>query len=298
MKILHLAALLTAAITPALAAENRELLVCGWDEVYILDLAKPAAAQKVFSWKAAGRPELPEAYRQRFRTTDDCKAVSGNRILITASSDGVALVDRATGRTTFWGICANAHSADLLPGDRIAVACSVRDSGGNRLAIFDGKTPEKELFSTELYSGHGAYWDESRKLLWALSGRDLRAYALVDWSTPTPSLEKKGAWPLPSPGGHELSRGDAGSKLFTVSGSKDSWLFDRDTKEYRPHPVFSGMTDLKSASLNPATGQWAYTLADRPDWWTAKIRFSNPDALIERPGEHLYKVRWVAATTR
>ncbi len=55
--------------------------------------------------------------------------MAGNRILITASSDGVALVDRATGRTPFWGLCANAHSADLLPGERIAVACSVRADG-------------------------------------------------------------------------------------------------------------------------------------------------------------------------
>lgn len=295
MRFLQILFLAVAACTAAAAAENRELIVCGWDEVYILDLANQ---QKVFSWKAADRPELPESYRQRFKTTDDCKAVRGNRILITASSDGVALVDRKTGKTQFWGVCANAHSADLLPGDRIAVACSVRENGGNRLAIFDGRTPEKELYSTELYSGHGAFWDEGRKLLWALSGRDLRAYSLVNWTSASPSLEKQGAWPLPSPGGHELSRGDSGSQLFAVSATHDTWLFDRDTKEFRPHPLFTGKPDLKSASLHPGTGQWAYTLADRPNWWTGTIRFSGPDQTIERPGEHLYKVRWVAAGSR
>jgi hypothetical protein len=138
-KLFLLSLLLAGA---ALAAPN-DLIVCGWDEVYILNVETGA---KSFSWKAADHPELPESYKTKFRTTDDCKAVSGGRILITASSDGVALVDRKTAKTTFWGICANAHSADLLPGDRIAVACSVRENGGNRLAIFDGRVPEKELY--------------------------------------------------------------------------------------------------------------------------------------------------------
>jgi hypothetical protein len=161
-------------------AAQDDLLVCGWDEVYILNVATGA---KSFSWKEAERPELPDAYKTKYRTTDDCKAVSGGRVLITASSDGVALVDRKSGKTTFWGACANAHSADLLPGDRIAVACSTRDTGGNRLAIFDGSVPERELYSTELYSGHGAHWDAKRKLLWALGNTELRSYELVDWES-------------------------------------------------------------------------------------------------------------------
>ncbi|OYW11972.1 MAG: hypothetical protein B7X34_02375, partial [Acidobacteriia bacterium 12-62-4] len=180
---------LLLALFLAANAQAAELLVCGWDEVMILDLAKDAENPPVvWRWSAAQAAELPDAYKTKFRTTDDCKAVAGNRILITASSDGVALVDRATKRTTFYGQCANAHSAELLPGERIAVACSVREKGGNRLAIFDAKTPEKELFSTELYSGHGVVWDEGRKTLWALSGKELRAYGLEQWESQTPTL--------------------------------------------------------------------------------------------------------------
>ncbi len=161
--------LLTAG---AAQSASGELLVCGWDEVYILHFTSGREPNKVFSWKAQERPELPAGFKDKFRTTDECKAVAGNRILITASSSGVALVERATGKATFWGLCANAHSADLLPGERIAVACSVNEHG-NRLAVFDARTPEKEIYSTELHSGHGAVWDEHRKLLWALADGEL-----------------------------------------------------------------------------------------------------------------------------
>jgi hypothetical protein len=279
--------LLMVAAAMARGAEG-QLLVCGWDEVFILNVETGA---KSFSWKAADDPRLPAAYKDKFRTTDDCKAVAGNRILITASSDGIALVERASGRASFWGLCANVHSADLLPGDRIAAACSVRDSGGNRLAVFDGRTPEKELYSTELYSGHGAYWDEGRKLLWALGGRDLRAYALAGWESATPSLELQKSYPLPMNGGHELS--PAAGAALNITAEGDAWLFDRDKGVFNRHPQFGGMTDVKSVSLNRATGQVAFTVAEKPDWWTSRIRFLNPERILTREGERLYKVRWV-----
>jgi hypothetical protein len=274
-------------ILVAAAAAQDNLLVCGWDEVYVLNVKTGA---KSFSWKAKDRPELPAAYGDKFRTTDECKAVSGDRILITASSDGVALADRKTGRTAFWGLCANAHSADLLPGDRIAVACSVRDKGGNRLAIFDGRSPEKELYSTELHSGHGALWDGQRQLLWALADKELRAYALVDWTSARPSLQLKASYPLPSGGGHELS--PAGGAMLNVSALKDVWLFDRDSRKFTPHPRLAGKANIKSVSVNPATGQLAFTEAERPNWWTSRIQFRNPDGALVREGERLYKVRW------
>ena len=278
-------------LLPALSVAHsaaRELLVCGWDEVYILNL--DAQPRKVFSWKAQDRPELPRHFKDKFKSTDECKPVAGNRILITASSDGVALVDRTTGRTTFWGVCANAHSADLLPGERIAVACSVRAEGGNRLAIFDARTPGKELHTTELYSGHGAVWDEPRKLLWALADRELRAYTLVGWDSSRPSLTLAASYPLPGGGGHELS---PDANRLIVSGARDVWLFDRDTHKFSPHPRLAGISDVKSASVDSTTGQLAFTVAERPNWWTSKIRFQNPDGALLREGERVYKVRWV-----
>jgi hypothetical protein len=271
-------------------SDASELLVCGWDEVYILNFSGQGEPQKVFSWKARERPELPPNFKDKFRTTDECKAVAGNRILITASSDGVALVERSTGRTTFWGLCANAHSADLLPDERVAVACSVREPGGNRLAVFDARTPEKEIFSTELHSGHGAIWDEQRKLLWALSDRELRAYSLTNWRSAKPSLTLQSSYPLPGGGGHELSP-DAGNLI--VSGARDVWMFNRGTRKFSPHPQFAGLSDVKSATVDPGTGRIAFTIVERPNWWTSRIRFKNPGGELIRQGERLYKVRWV-----
>lgn len=186
--------ILLLALAAAAGAAGRELMVCGWDEVYILSIGGPAAAaEKVWSWKAAGQPELPARLVKNYRTTDDCKPVSGDRVLITASSNGVALVERATGKTVFWASCANAHSAEMLPGERIVVACSVQPEG-NRLAVFDARVPERELYSTELYSGHGAVWDGGRKLLWALGGKELRA---SPWRSGTPASPPC-AWRLPT----------------------------------------------------------------------------------------------------
>ncbi len=274
-------------------AEAAEMLVCGWDEVMILDLAKDAENPPVvWRWSAAQAVELPEVYKTKFRTTDDCKAVAGNRILITASSDGVALVDRATKKTSFYGQCANAHSAELLPGERIAVACSVREKGGNRLAVFDAKTPEREIFSTELYSGHGVVWDEERKTLWALSGRDLRAYSLDRWESETPALRLVQSFPLPTGGGHELLP-IPGTADLAVTTVRDVYRFNRERQEFSPHSVLQGQPNIKSLSYQGPDGPVVYTQAEKPNWWTDKIRMLQPSTTIVRPGEKIYKVRWI-----
>jgi hypothetical protein len=266
------------------------LVVCGWDEVYVLDPSGPAP-RKTWSWKAADRPELPDAYRAKFRTTDECKPVAGNRMLITASSDGAALVDRATGRTLWWASCGNAHSAELLPRDRIVLACSVRQGTGNKLALFDARTPERELFATELYSGHGAVWDASRSLLWALGEKELRAYRLRDGEGSTPSLALTATYPLPDAGGHELSAVPATSQLI-VSTHAGVWRFDRDTGQFSPDPELRDLHDVKSAVVHPQSGRVAYTQADSPEWWTRRIRLKGPAGEVVLEGERIYKVRW------
>lgn len=279
--------LIVAGVAPAVA---QSLIVCGWDEVFVLDVS--ATPRKTWSWKAVDRPELPEAYRTKFRTTDECKAVAGNRMLITASSDGAALVDRATGTTLWWATCGNAHSAELLPGDRIALACSVREGTGNKLAIFDAREPVRELFATELYSGHGAVWDASRSLLWALGEKQLRAYRLKDWDGPRPELALDATYPLPDVGGHELSA-VPGTVQLIVSTHEGVWRFDRDTKQFTRDPHLGDLHDVKSVVVHPSSGRVAYTQADRPEWWTSRIRFRHPDGDVHLEGERLYKVRWL-----
>ena len=255
--------LLSAVLIPSRAQAGDALIVCGWDEVFVLDIANEAAPRKVWTWKAADRLELPEAFRTLFRTTDDCKPVAGNRLLITASSDGAALVDRDTGRALWWGRCGNTHSAEMLPGDRLVLACSVRPETGNRLVVFDARTPERVLFSTELTSGHGVVWDEA--------------------------LERR--FPLPGRGGHELSA-VPGTEDLLVSAEDGVWRFDRTAAAFRADPDLHGQHHVKSAVVHPASGRLAYTQAETPEWWTSRIRLLRPDAVVTLDGERLYKVRW------
>ncbi len=274
----------------ALPAHAQSLVACGWDEVFVLEVS--ATPRKVWRWKAADRPELPAEYRTKFRTTDECKPVAGNRILITASSDGAALVDGATGQTQWWGACGNAHSAELLPGDRIVLACSVREGTGNKLAVFDAREPGREISSTELYSGHGVVWDAARARLWALGEKQLRAYRLKDWETTRPTLELDARHPLPDVGGHELAAVPGTAQLI-VSTHAGVWRFDRDAHTFSPDPDLKDVADVKSASLHAATGRLAYTQAESPNWWTSRIRFRRPESILELEGERLYKVRWL-----
>lgn len=279
--------LLLAVPGPVLA---QQLVVCGWDEVFVLDITDTPT--KVWTWKAADRPELPEAFRSKFTSTDECKPVSGNRLLITASSDGAALVDRATGRATWWGACGNAHSAELLPGERIVLACSVREGTGNKLALFDAGVPEHELFATELHSGHGAVWDAGRQLLWALGMDELRAYTLVAWDTATPSLALKATYPLPDRSGHELMA-VPDSSLLVLSTHASVWVFDRDTGQFSKDADLKDLADVKSVAIQPRTGRTAYVQADPPEWWSSRIRLLHPERTITLEGERLYKIRWV-----
>ena len=284
-------ALLALAVS-ASPSTAQSLMVCGWDEVFVLDVS--SAPRKVWSWKALDRPELPPAYRTKFRTTDDCKPVSGDRVLVTASSDGAALVERATGRTIWWGACGNTHSAELLPGDRIVLACSTREGTGNKLSLFDASESERELFATELFSGHGVVWDETRARLWALGEKELRSYRLEAWQTDRPSLVLDHRYPLPDVGGHELSAVPRSVHLM-VSTHAGVWRFDRDTHQFVPDPDLGGLHDVKSAVIDAATGRLAFTQAEPPEWWTSHIRFRHPDRDVHLPGERLYKVRWVGA---
>jgi len=88
----------TVIISTAAAQNNPdELIVCGSDEVFVLDMSiiEDGLPKKVWSWTAAGRTEIPATIRSQFNTIDECKPVNqGHRILITSSGGGVALADK------------------------------------------------------------------------------------------------------------------------------------------------------------------------------------------------------------
>jgi Family of unknown function (DUF6528) len=274
--------------------QTEELILCGWDEVFILKMStSETAPQKVWSWRAEGRQDLPDSMKSRFASTDECKPVDGGaKILITSSSNGVALVERDGGKVLFYGVALNAHSADMIPSNRIAVAAShSSDGNGDRLIVFDLNSPGRELCSVELSWGHGVVWDEERQILWALSGEDIRAYKLKDWETPNPHLERAATFELPEGDGHDLYP-VPGTAWLSVSTGHHCWLFDRDRHNFIPHPELADHARVKSIAVNPLTGRMAWVEAEGDNWWAERVHFLNPGNTLYMPGEHFYKARW------
>ncbi len=282
------------------ASPKRELLTCGRERVHIVDLnARDAqgAPKIIWTWQAAGRVDLPAEYHALFRSTDECKPVDGGRrILITSSSGAVALVERATGAVVFYGRAVNAHSADLLPGGRIAVAASrdPKENKGDALILFDLARPAEELGRIELPSGHGVVWDAQRQAVWALSDKEIHRHRLVDWQASQPKLERVASHALPEGGGHDLYP-VPGTAMLSITTANRCWLFNRDTAAISPHPELSGRANIKCISEHPVTHQIAFTEAERPNWWTTRIRFLRPDDSVSVGSEQFYKVRWNVA---
>jgi hypothetical protein len=276
-------------------AATATLFACGGPEVLTLTLRLEGDKVEIVErtdWDAGRSEGLPAAMVPKFRTTDDCKPIDGGtHLLVTSSSGGLAIVERATGKTGFYATVPNAHSAEVLPGGRVVAAASTSPTG-NRLIVFDRQKSDVEVFTTPLVSAHGTHWVEGERTLWALGLLELQAYELVDWEGPKPSLKLRDTFKLPSRGGHDLSP-VPGTSTFIVTTEHEVLIFDRTTGQFVRHPELGALVNVKSVTIHPATGRTAFTLADPPDWWTYTVRFLNPEATLKFSDDRLYKVRWV-----
>lgn len=278
-------------LIPMLGSAGDRLVLCGWDEVFMLDAAKPQAG-KTWSWRAKDHPELPPALIDAFGTTDDCKPVeAGKRLLISSSSGGCALLELPSGKPLWWARVPNAHTIEALPGGRIAVAASV-GAAGNKLVIFDSTQSDRPLAETPLPSAHGLVWDEKRQRLWALGGEELRAYSLRDWDTPTPSLSLEMSHPLPDPDGHDLRPVPGSGDLVLTTGTR-VWLFDRDAPSFRAHPDLGLRPRVKCIDIHPASGGFVTLQATEEHWWNDTFEQFQPKATLRLEKERLYKIRWL-----
>lgn len=268
--------------------QQNELIVCGGKEVFIIDTEDPAK-EKIWSWTAAESDGIPQKYKGSFNSTDECKSIkNGKEILIASSGGGVALVRRADKKVLFYGYVRNAHSAEILPGNRIAVAGSV---GGDCLTVFEVGKPDQPLYSTSLPKGHGAVWDVKRKLLYALAYEHLHIYQLKNWESSKPELTLNKKIRLPDIWGHDLFELPGSEKLILTT-EHHSWFFDRADNSIAPFKAIYDLKDVKGVSPNPVNGKTVYTKGDGGHWWTDTIRFLDGSE-FKLPGERIYKVRWV-----
>ena len=272
------------------AAGQERIVACGDDQVLIIDseASEGKDVKTVWTWKVSDAVDLPEIYQQYMRSNDDCKPVDGNKkILITSSSGGVVLVDRETGKSLFYAHVPNAHSAEYLPNDRIAVALSTAE-GGNSIEVYDESRSDEVLYRDSLHSGHGVVWIQGIETLFALGGSELRSYSLENWNSEKPELKLENSWVLPDRGGHDLVSVSDNRLILTTGDSV--WNFDIKEEKFSPFSALEGIRGVKSVNYDETTGRLIYTKAEE-SWWTKNIYCRNPDKVITIPGMKLYKVR-------
>lgn len=237
--------------------------------------------------------------RSKADHVDDCKPIDDNtKILITSSYHWTIIVDRDTRNIDFWTTASrNAHSAEVLPGNKIAVACS---NPGDSIQIYDRSRPNEILFSIELPSAHGVVWNDKRQRLYANGKQRLNIYSLIFADTDTPKLILQKSIKTPQGGTHDLS--DVDENTLIVSGQK-AYFFDMNEETFTELKRFSDCTAIKSINYNPKNGECWFTDSTDPEgdysWSTQTCRHTydvqaqpdNDDFLFKTPDINLYKVR-------
>lgn len=284
--------LLVAVVATGCSPFNENhVAVCGGKEVKIIDLEQSNGTDlhEVWSWRVDEPTEgLPAEYAGYLNPLDECKFVDRNcKLLLTSSHSGVVLLDIKTKKNLFYARVPMAHSADLLPRNRVAVALSTH-AKGNSMEIYDISQPEKVLYRDSLYSGHGAVWHAERESLYALGYDVLREYKLKDWESDHPSLELVQSWPIPVKSGHDLVKVDRERML--VSGHEGVYWFDVESGEYTPFEPLKDTHNVKSVNYNARSGRLIYTKAEI-SWWTHNIYQENPDKVVTIDSMNIYKVR-------
>jgi len=288
--LLYYVLILAFAALKGCTPATHETVVCGDDKVLIIDTkASDNTEIKVnWNWRVSEVSDLPADYQKLMIPTDECKPVDGNnKILITSSGGGAVLVDRASKKTLFYARVPMAHSAEMLPGNRIVVTLSTAE-GGNSIELYNINEPERPVFSDSLYSGHGVVWMEKLNRLFALGFDELRSYSLSDWESDKPSLNLEQTWKLPDESGHDLSYVNDNTLLVTTH--HNVWTFDTEKGNFLPFSMLEGTGDVKSVNYNEKTGGLIYTKAEE-SWWTNNIYFRNPDKIVTIPDMKIYKVR-------
>lgn len=270
---------------------ENHLAICGGNEVKIIDLSKSNGREinEVWSWNIEdGIEGLPAEYSKYLMPLDECKFVDSNKkLLLTSSHSAVVLLDIKSKKCDFYARVPMAHSADLLPNNRIAVALST-NKAGNSLEIYDISQPEKVLWRDSLYSGHGAVWHAEQESLYALGYDVLREYKLKDWNTDAPALELVASTPIPVKSGHDLVKVD--NERMLVSGHEGVMWFDVESKEFSPFEPLKDTHNVKSVNYNHKLNRLIYTKGE-VSWWTHNIYQKNPDKMITIDSMNVYKVR-------
>lgn len=290
-QIFYLLAVLLTGMASCSSPKEKLLIACGDDKVVIIDAGKSTedSTHIVWRWQVSEAvSQLPSEYQKLMVPLDECKPVNeGKEILLTSSGGGALLLDKETKECRFYAHVPMAHSIEMLPGGRIAIALSTHPKG-NSLELYDVDKPEQVLFRDSLYSGHGVVWMEEKQRLYVLGFDELRAYALAQWETDSPSLQLEKTWKLPIEDGHDLVR--ISDHELGFSGYEDVYKFDLTDEAFALFSPMQGKKDIKSFNYDVQTGYLVYTQAEI-DWWTHHIYIEQPTKVLTVKDINLYKVR-------
>lgn len=258
-----------------------QVLVCGDNMIYLLDadLAVTSGYRNaiMWEWNAKDWYQTVGLAQNKMIRLDECKPVDDNRKILATSSRGYAvLIDMKSGDVLWYSNkSTQAHSCEMLPNNRIAIACS---GGGDCIQIFDAEKSNSVLFSTPLDSAHGVVWNPATERLYAVGGKTFNIYKLTDWDTSSPKLTlDKSITTTKVSSLHDLTLVDENTLL--LAGNK-AVLYNISKNTFTNIPIFNSSRALKAVNYNGETGECWFTdptEVEVPDltWASRTIRYTD-----------------------
>ena len=281
-----------------------QLLFCGNNTACVIEVGSepPADYRDAVVWRWDSRSVAPVlGISESQCRVGEGKPVDNNRKLLLSGATGwCVLYDRQTDGILWWSAsCPQVHSSDLLPNDRVVLACSSgADANCNKVQVYDLGQNNKVLCQYDLESAHGVVWNESTQRLYAIGGKSLKIYKLKNWESDTPELEEERTVETPKNSVHDLTA--VNSHSLCIAG-KSAYVYNTASGTFSELTHFSACTALKSVNYNEDTGEAWYTDATVPegdqDWTTQTLRHTSnvksgeADLLIRIPDLSVYKVR-------
>lgn len=273
---------------------SNNIVICGDDCVMILenDSSNQNKYNKRWEWKVSEAAlQIPKSHQKWMTPLDECKLVDNQtKLLLTSSGGGVLLLNVETKKCLFYAHVPMAHSADLLPNNKVAVALSTHNLG-NSIEVFDIRHPETVLFRDSLYSAHGVAWIDKRNILYVLGYDVLKAYKIVDNRETSFKMSLEKSWNLPSLGGHDLSI--VNNEEILISTHEHVYIFNIQKEEFSFFKPLANSKNVKSVNWDKANDILVYTKAEI-NWWTHNVYIKQKhfSHTISIDSIDLYKARY------
>lgn len=262
------------------------LIFCGDNQACMIDadLAVESGYKNavLWSWDATDAASTLGIAASHCRVGEGKPVDDNRKLLLTGATGWCVLLDIETQAILFHTTsCPNVHSAELLPNNRVALACSTGDAtNNNKVQIYDIATPNRVIAQYPLTSAHGVVWNDSSQRLYAIGGQSLQIYRLKDWESASPALELEKTVTAPQSGLHDLTR--INDNTLCLAG-RSAYLYDIGTGTFTHMTHFSDYSAIKSLNFDDDTGQAWYTDATVPEgnesWSTHTIRHTSDTAV-------------------